>query len=190
MMYTTQEAMNRGRAPIDSKNYVASDRLPDGRSIHIRAIRPDDKSVLVEGMHHLSKKSRYFRFMTAKKQLTKDDLVYFTELDFGHHVGLLALVAEGDAEIPAGVGRFIRSSTDAQTAELAFAVIEEYQGLGIAALLLKHLVAIGRAEGVAEFSAVVLSENRRMQSVFQKSELPMKQVCKKGGEIEIRLDLK
>ena len=165
------------------QHYVISDKLPDGRTVHIRAICPDDKPVLAEGMHHLSRESLYFRFFSQKERLTEDELAYFTELDFAHHVGLLATVVEGDSESPAGVGRYIMMSSSegrTSTAELAFAVVEEYQGLGIATMLLKQLIEIAKAEGVAEFIAFVMPENIAMQRVFHKAEVPVKSPSKKA----------
>ena len=55
--------------------------LRNGRSALIRAIRPDDKRRLLDAFHRLSGKSIYFRFFSLKKELTKKELKYFTEID-------------------------------------------------------------------------------------------------------------
>lgn len=176
---------------IDSKTYATTEQLRNGRTVRIRTISPDDKPVLTEGMHHLSTQSLYFRFFTPKEELTAGELAYFTELDFSHHVGLVASIVEQGSERPAGVGRYVKPSTEApaRTAELAFAITEEYQGQGIATLLLKHLTQIARAEGITEFTAFVLPENRAMLRVFHKSGLPIKRVLNSAGVFEITLSL-
>ena len=56
----------------------------------------------------------------------------------------------------------------AGTAEVAFAVIDEYQGQGIGAVFLRHLVSIARKAGLAHFVAEVLPGNTPMLKVFQK----------------------
>jgi ribosomal protein S18 acetylase RimI-like enzyme len=54
---------------------------------------------------------------------------------------------------------------------VAFAIIDQYQGQGIGAKLLQHLVGIAREAGLKEFTAEVLPENRSMLKVFEKSGL-------------------
>ena len=44
-------------------------------------------------------------------------------------------------------------------AEVAFVVIDDYQGQGIGAALLRHLAAIARSAGLKELVAEVLPEN-------------------------------
>src|SRR6516162_491935 len=90
--------------------YFASEKLRDGRTLIIRALRRDDKDILQEGMHHLSKRSRYYRFLTPKDELTPAELDYFTDVDLFHHVALLALLLEDGREIPIGVGRYVGST--------------------------------------------------------------------------------
>ena len=57
---------------IDPSRYGVDELLRDGRSIHIRAIRPDDKARLLEHFESLSARSVYFRFFNAKRRLTDD----------------------------------------------------------------------------------------------------------------------
>ena len=56
-------------------------------------------------------------------------------------------------------------------AELAFAVDEFHQALGIATAIMRHLAAIARQAGLREFVAEVLPENAAMLHVFEKSGL-------------------
>ena len=48
------------------KSYKTDAVLKDGMSIHIRALRADDKQRLVELFGRLSQRSVYFRFFRAK----------------------------------------------------------------------------------------------------------------------------
>ncbi len=128
--------------------------LRDGGSIHIRAIRADDKGRLLDHFNRLSSRSVYFRFFRAKKQLTDDELHKFTELDFDRTVGLVATLRRGNAEEIIGVGRYTRLETPAgepRRAEVAFAVADAHHGRGIATVLLEHLAAMARDAGIEEF---------------------------------------
>jgi len=143
--------------------------LRDGRSIHLRAIRSDDKARLVEHFKRLSARSVYFRFFGSKLRLTDDELRRFTELDFLNHVALVATLRERGEEQIIGVARYIVVPTprgEPKRAEVAFAVADAHQGRGIATLLLERLARIARANDIEEFEASVLGENNRMLEVF------------------------
>ena len=90
-----------------------------------------------------------------------------TEVDFVDHVGLVATLGTDPEQPLVGVGRYMVCE-DAQKhnrAEVAFAVLDEHQGKGIGSLLLQHLAIIGRARGVREFLAEVLTDNKQMIAV-------------------------
>lgn len=149
----------------DAKKYCVDATMLDGAAIRIRAIRPDDGERLHEHFHGLSQKSVYFRFMGIRRDLSPNDLQRLTELDFKNHVGLAATLTEDGRERFIGVGRYI-CGADPHRAEVAFAVLDGFQGRGIGTILLKHLALIADANGVAEFEADVLGENRQMLEVF------------------------
>lgn len=174
----------------DSTDYVFEDKLLDGRIIAIRAIQPDDRLNLQDIWQHLSEKSRYYRFFVPKKQLSDSELTYYSELDFSNHVGLLAVIIEKEVPVPVGVGRYIvDSERDPTVAEVAFTIEDEYHGLGIGTLLLRHLIEIARSKGIREFRAFVLSENRKMLEVFEHSGLPLAKTLGLSGVLEITLRL-
>src|SRR5262249_24301881 len=72
------------RRPMSSpwRDYAADVILRDGTSVHLRAIRPDDRAELARGFAELSREALYFRFFRAKRRLTDNELAEFTELDF------------------------------------------------------------------------------------------------------------
>lgn len=171
-------------------HYSQIDRLKDGRRVFLRAISSDDKSLLQEVMHHLSPQSIYFRFLTPKKELTDRELAYFTEVDSFHHVALLASIDENGARIPIGVGRYIMHPNPREKeAEVAFTVEEDFQGMGVGTLLLRHLTELARLSGIEKFTALVLPENHKMLDVFAHSGLPMHQSSSHVGVLDITLDL-
>ena len=153
---------------IDARNYRVEVPMLDGAAILIRAIRPDDQERLHDHFEGLSEKSVYFRFMGIRRDLSPQDLKHLTELDFKNHVGLAATLTENGRERFIGVGRYI-CGIDSHRAEVAFAILDGFQGRGIGTLLLEHLSRIADANGVAEFEADVLGENRQMLEVFAHS---------------------
>lgn len=168
---------------VDSLQYSIEAILQDGQSVHIRALRPDDRDRLLTHFQRLSPRSVYYRFFRAKKRLSEDELRQFTELDFVHNAALVATLRKGGEEEIIGVGRYSELDATAgapRRAEVAFAVLDEYQGRGIGTLLLEHLVPIARSQGIEEFEADVLGENNQMLRVFDKSGLKVKRSIENG----------
>ena len=153
---------------MDARNYSVYDELLDGRRVLLRAIRPEDKKVLLEGFGRLSDESVHRRFFSMKKGLSERDLAYFTELDFTRHVALLAFVDESEGQLGVGVGRFVVEDHHPTpgTAEIAFTVDDAHQGLGIGTALLKHLVAIARDLGLRPFFSMKKGLSERDLAYF------------------------
>ena len=173
--------------PEALRRYTARDRLIDGRVLLVRAIRPADKPALQAGFHRLSSESAYFRFFGPKHELSPHELVYLTEVDFARHVALVAIIEK--APLIVGVGRYIVCEVEPiRAAEIAFAVDDAHQGLGIATILLRHLAKIARAADISQFIASVLASNRKMLLVFSHSGLPQERTVE-SGVVNVRLSL-
>jgi GNAT superfamily N-acetyltransferase len=170
---------------LDPRTYAADEVLRDGGPIHIRAIAPSDKDLLFEHFTGLSAESRYTRFFGAKRTLTRKELEGFTELDFDNQVGLTATMIDDGRERFIGIGRYFRAS-DSTHAEVAFAVLDEHQGRGIATLLLEHLRRIAHQAGIEEFIAEVMASNHHMLDVFRDSGFQRKS-HNEGGVVRVAL---
>ncbi|HZP46097.1 MAG TPA: GNAT family N-acetyltransferase [Candidatus Binataceae bacterium] len=158
---------------MDASHYAAVETTLDGRRLHIRALRPDDRDRLRNHFMALSDQAKIFRFHGVKRSLSDAELDRLTRLDFVRHVALVATFDEAlDAPL-IGVGRYIVTPAHADRAEVAFAVLDAFQGHGIGSRLLHHLALIAAAHGIREFQAEVLDANRAMLEVFADSGLPV-----------------
>ncbi|MDZ4834342.1 MAG: GNAT family N-acetyltransferase [Candidatus Melainabacteria bacterium] len=174
----------------EPNNYRAEEFLRDGRAVTIRALHSEDKALWQDVWEHLSPTSVYYRFFSPKKNMSDQEVAYFTQLDFITHVGLLAIVHDptvGDE--PAAVGRYLLSLTDENSAEIAFAVEDAYHGLGIGTLLLKHLSVIAKQADIKVFKAFVLAENRKMVEVFENCGMPVSKELKDFTMYEVKINL-
>lgn len=155
----------------DLTQYSFDTLLRNGTFVHLRAIRPDDKQKLLEGYHRLSGKSMYFRFLSAKHEITEKELKYLTELDFLHHVAIVATVQSEGTEKIIGVGRFVelQKNTTTRIAEVSFAVDDEHQSLGIGTILFEQLVIIAQSMDISNLEADILASNKNMPEIFQHS---------------------
>lgn len=153
----------------EAAKYSAIETLRDGRPVEIRALRPDDRDELVAAVGRASAQSLYRRFFAVKRGFTEHEIAFFSNVDFVNHVALVAVTEEGGRPVIVGGGRYI--VVQPGQAEVAFAVVDQYQGQGIGAALMSHLAAIARAAGLQELIADVLPDNAPMLKVFEKSGL-------------------
>ena len=154
---------------FNAASYSATDHLRDGRTLEVRALKPSDETEMMAAVGRIGAQSLYRRFMGAKRGFSDKERAFFLNVDFVNHVALVAVVKEGDrATIVAG-GRYIVEKPG--MAEVAFAVVDDYQGQGIGAVLLRHLTALAREAGLKEFTAEVLPDNTPMLKVFERSGL-------------------
>ena len=155
----------------DLSHYSAVERLRDGRTLEIRALRPDDRERMLAAVDHTSAQSLYRRFFGAKRHFTDKEIAFFLNVDFTDHVALVATADEDGERAVIGGARYV--VTRPGQAEVAFTVVDEYQGQGIGAALVRHLVGIARAAGLTELTAEVLPDNTPMLKLFERTGLPL-----------------
>jgi RimJ/RimL family protein N-acetyltransferase len=149
-----------------ARDYRAVEHLRDGRRVEIRALRPDDEADLLAAIGRTSTQSLRRRFFVVKRGFSQKEIEFFMNIDFSNHVALVALADEGGRPTIVGGGRYIVVRPG--QAEVAFVVIDGYQGQGLGAHLMRHLADIARDAGLTELIAEVLPENTAMRTVFSK----------------------
>ncbi len=167
---------------MDAKNYRAEETLKNDLLVTIRAIRPDDREAVLAALKELDERTLYLRFFAPRKELTERELHEAINVDFIHTIALVVCIPDGVGEKIIGAGRYIAfgNADPLDSAEVAFMVEEDYQGLGIASMILRHLAGIAKQKGVVQFHAEVLPENKGMLAVFSKSGFPVKQEFTEG----------
>jgi len=173
-------------AMSEAASFSTTELLRDGRQVEIRALCPADRPELLEAATRTSDRSLYRRFFGVRRTFSEAEVAAFVNIDFVNEVALLAVTREDGREVVAGGGRYI--VVQPGTAELAFMVVDEFQGLGLASALLRHLTALARAAGLREFLAEVLSDNTAMLRVFERSGLRMER-RRENGVLHISLHI-
>ena len=107
-------------------------------------------------------------------------------VDFVAHVALVAALEENGRRVIVGGGRYI--VVQPGKAEVAFVVVDQYQGQGIGAALMRHLAMIARDAGFKELIAEVLADNISMLKVFRKSGLRL-DTTHEAGVMHVALQL-
>jgi GNAT superfamily N-acetyltransferase len=156
---------------MNAATYAATERLQSGASLQIRALLPSDRAEMLAAVGRLSKEALYRRFFAPKRHFSEREVDFFLNVDFISHVALAAVLSEGGREVIVGGARYF--VTQPGCAEVAFAVDDPHQKIGIATHLISHLIAIARAAGLEQLVAEVLPENMPMLKVFERCGLAM-----------------
>ena len=134
---------------------------------------------MANAVERVSAQSLYRRFFAARRSFSEKETDFFVNVDFLNHVALVAVVKEGGAAVIIGGGRYVLVQPG--TAEVAFAVVDQYQGQGVGAALMRHLATIARDAGIEQFVAEVLPENAPMLKLFEKCGCRMS--TKRDGQV-------
>jgi ribosomal protein S18 acetylase RimI-like enzyme len=121
--------------------------------VFARSLRHGDVRTVIGIFDGLGERSRRFRFNGPKPCLDRSELRQLATVDADHHA-LVAYVENSSS--PIGIARFVRNGT---SAEIAFAVVDEYQRRGVGSALVAELVAEARAAGIGELTALVSGGN-------------------------------
>ena len=156
-MGTTDDAAPQQAYP---EYWEADVILRDGATAHLRPISPEDQDLLQQFHSGQSEDSIYLRFFSYKPTLSQRELDRFSTVDHRDRVCFVLILGERMI----GVGRYDR--TTQRSAEVAFMISDHHQGRGIGSILLEHLAAAARENGIDRFTAEVLPENRKMLHVF------------------------
>jgi RimJ/RimL family protein N-acetyltransferase len=171
---------------MDAASYSAIERLQNGLRLEIRALRPDDRAGLLAAINRTSTGSLFRRFFAAKRGFTEQEIAFYLNPDFVNHVALVAVAEENERRVIVGGGRYI--VVQSGTAEVAFAVVDQYQGQGIGTALMRHVAALAHTAGLDKLIADVLPDNLPMLKVFENSGLRM-HTKRDPGVVQVVIEL-
>jgi acetyltransferase len=141
--------------------FVRRWELPDGRTVTLRPIRPEDAEIEHDFVKGLSAESRYFRFMDTLRELTPKMLVRFTQIDYEREMAFVATVEEGGREVEIGVVRYV-TNPDGETCEFALVVADAWQRHGLGRRLMELLIEVARARNLKAMLGHILAANLGM----------------------------
>jgi acyl-CoA hydrolase/RimJ/RimL family protein N-acetyltransferase len=149
-----------------------TERLRGGETIVVRPVRLTDEQPLQDLFYRLSDDSTHRRFLSFKRRHPHEEMQSLVDLDYEQNMALLAELPEGERERIVAMARY---DLDRATnlADIAFVVRDEWQGRGVGTRLMRRMIEIACAHGIAGFTADVLAINKPMIAVFQNSGLKL-----------------
>jgi RimJ/RimL family protein N-acetyltransferase len=151
---------------VKPTTYSALEQLRNGRQIEVRALRPEDEANMLAAVGRTAAESLRRRFFVTRHGFSEKEKEFFMQIDFVNHVALVAEIDEDGRPAIVGGGRYV--VVNSGEADVAFMVVDAYQGQGIGVILTRHLVGLARAAGLKQLSADVLPGNDAMRRVLGK----------------------
>lgn len=165
---STAMADKEGKILVGPKELRTTYLLNDGTLLNFRPIHPTDEPRMRDLFYKLSEATIYYRFMSHQKRVSRHQIQDFVYIDHRNDVTIVGTLPEAYGEEIIAVGSYYLDHKT-NLAEVAFVVSDQWQNHGIGTFLLKHLMRIARRNGIRGFTAEVLTENKPMQAVINKS---------------------
>jgi RimJ/RimL family protein N-acetyltransferase len=164
-------------------------RLPNGREVLIRPIRPDDAVPLRAGFPLLQPDEIRQRFLHAVKELTPEMAERLTRPDPRREFAIVAAEPLPPGEALVGAVARVAIVDGTRDAEFAILVSSFIAGMGMGRHLMRRLVRWGRGKKLERLHGDVLEHNLAMLSLAQSLGF-RREAADAPGLVRVVLDLK
>jgi ribosomal protein S18 acetylase RimI-like enzyme len=141
--------------------------LIDGTKVLVRPIVPEDEPLLHEAVAAMSERTVYFRFFSPLKRMPDALAHRLAVVDYNDRFALVATDKHRAKERIVGVARYDRV-VNTDVAEVAVAVIDEFQRRGLGSALMTILGKVATEHGIKTVTLIVLPENQQMLGLLRK----------------------
>ena len=155
-----------------------------GETLTIRPIRPEDATAHMEYFNRLPPEDIRFRFFSAVRELSPEQVARFTQVDYEREMAFIA-VRETTGETVA-VGRLVREGLD-DVGEFALSVQPDMKHKGLASHLLERLIDWGRAHGISDIVGQVLADNQPMLAFIRRLGFTLQRMPGQSDVVEAHL---
>lgn len=160
--------------------------LRNGMKVFLRPITPEDGSLLVDLFNKLSPHSIYLRFLRHLHTLPEEWVYRFTHVNYRSDFALAGILNEDVGESCIAVARYHYNPLT-ERSDLAIAVRDDMQNLGLGSIMLAKLVGIAIKNGILHFEGTLDPQNAISMKILSKLGLKMKTFMK-GTLCYIELD--
>jgi acetyltransferase len=152
----------------------------------IRPIRPEDAQAHTGFFSRLSPQDIRYRFFSAMRELSAEQTVRMTEVDYDREMAFIAVNdATGDT---VGVARLV-CELGGETGEFAVIVQADMKGRGLASLLMRRLIAWARTRGLRAIVGQILADNAPMLAFIRRLGFEVRRMPDDPEVMEATLEL-
>jgi GNAT superfamily N-acetyltransferase len=134
----------------------------------LRPIKISDEPLYKDFTYSLSEKSMFLRFASVRQDMLHERRQPAIVIDYSKEMAILAVTETNGREKILGIGQYYLNESS-HIAEVAFAVLDEYQNKGIGTQLLDYIMYLAKNRGLIGLTASVLEENDPMIHVFRQA---------------------
>ncbi len=164
-------------------------RLPDGETLLLRPLRPEDEPAFQRLFATLSPEAIRLRFLHPMKMLTKTMAARLTQIDYDREMALV--LTEGDGRRNGDLFGGVRICADPNNESAEFAILlgSDKTGLGLGPMLMRRIIDYARSRGIGRLFGEVLYENRSMLALCKAFGFNRRSVPDDPGVVEVSLQL-
>ena len=141
-------------------------RTLDGQKVTFRPAKTVDERLIQEHFYGMDAKDVRARFFGTRRSFFREDMEGLAQVDYINNLTMVAVTGEVGFEKIIGLGEY--ASEQGAVAEVAFSVSKEWQGKGIAGVLLEKVAEAAREKGFTKLVAYTLPTNSGMIRLFKK----------------------
>ncbi|MCX5991311.1 MAG: GNAT family N-acetyltransferase [Chloroflexi bacterium] len=157
-----------------------------GVEVLIRPIRISDEPLLKDFWYHLSDRSMYLSFISARKDMSHERLQEMMAIDYTQQMALVAVISQDEKQNIIGVARYF-ITPDKRIAEVTIVVRDDYQSKGVGRELFSYLTYLAKKNGLVGFTAEVLVANTAIIRLFKRMGFDIQTISEDGGVYEMKL---
>ncbi len=137
-------------------------RLPDGQTLLLRPVRPEDEPALQMLFSKLTMDEIRLRFLHAMRFLSHEMAAFLTQIDYDREMALI--LCQPDAQNEPMMHGMVRLMADSDNSRAEFDILihREMTGLGLGPMLMRRIIDYARYRGIGEIFGEVMAENRSM----------------------------
>ena len=145
-------------------------RTYDGIEVTFRPAKSVDGRIIQEHFYAMDDEDVRTRFFSLRRSFYREDMEDMFQVDYIKNLSMVAVTGEIGFEEVIGLGMY--ALDEGTVAEVAFSVSKEWQGKGIASVLLEKIAEAACENGITSLVAYMLATNKGMIKLFHK--LPYK----------------
>ena len=149
------------------KKYEIQWKCKNGKEALLRPIKTEDESMWLEMFQSFSEEAIRCRFCQLLKDTSHEVRVCYCNIDYDREITIVAELSEEDHKRILGVGG-LSIESDGKTGELAFIIVDQWQGQGLGNKIVDFVLEIAKEMNVKTVYAMMLPDNRRALNLTKK----------------------